>query len=53
MEDGLRTGGIVEFGDTDYEENPKVINFLERALKSIFPQSNHPTQSWVGLPRIE
>ena len=49
MEDGLRTGGIVEFGDTDYEENPKVINFLERALKSIFPQSNRPTQSWVGF----
>ncbi len=49
MEDGLRTGGIVEFGDTNYEENPKVINFLERALKSIFPQSNRPAQSWVGF----
>ena len=49
MEDGLRTGGIVEFGDTNYEENPRVINFLERALKSIFPQSNRPNQSWVGF----
>ena len=49
MTDGLRTGGIVEFGALDDKKNDKVLKFLNRTLKMVFPEAGHPQKTWVGF----
>ena len=49
MSDGLRTGGIVEFGALNETKNERVLNFLNRALKEVFPSADLPQKTWVGF----
>ena len=49
MSDGLRTGGIVEFGALNETKNEKVLNFLNRTLKEVFPSADLPQKTWVGF----
>lgn len=49
MNEGLRVGGVVEFGGKTKELNPKVINFLQRTAKSIFPDLKNHYSEWVGF----
>ena len=47
MSDGLRTGGIVEFGALNETKNERVLNFLNRALKEGFSLSR-PSSKNMG-----
>ena len=49
MNEGLRVGGVVEFGGKTKELNPKVINFLQRTAKSLFPDLKKHYSEWVGF----
>ena len=49
MNEGLRVGGVVEFGGKTKELNPKVINFLQRTAKSLFPDLKNHYSEWVGF----
>ena len=49
MNEGLRVGGVVEFGGKTKELNPKVIKFLERTAKLLFPNIKEHYSEWVGL----
>ncbi len=48
MNEGLRVGGVVEFGGKTKDLNPKVINFLQRTAKSLFPDLKKHYSEWVG-----
>ena len=40
---------IVEFGALDDKKNDKVLKFLNRTLKMVFPEAGHPQKTWVGF----
>lgn len=49
MQDGIRAGGVVEFGGNSLEISPNVINYLKRASKAVFPELDNHFSEWVGL----
>ncbi len=49
MTDGLRVGGVVELAGLERELNQKVISFLSRAAKHVFPNLLGHDQEWVGF----
>jgi len=49
MNEGLRVGGVVEFGGKTKGLNPKVIKFLQRTAKLLFPNIKEHDSEWVGF----
>ena len=49
MNDGLRVGGTVEFAGLERDLNKKIIAFLSRAAKQVFPELEHHDQEWAGF----
>ena len=49
MNEGIRAGGVVEFGGNSREISPNVINYLKRATSSVFPNLESHKSEWVGF----
>jgi D-amino-acid dehydrogenase len=49
MNNGLRVAGTVEFAGLDREINRKVINFLSRSAKQVFPEISSHDSEWLGF----
>ena len=49
MNEGIRAGGVVEFGGNSYEISTNVINYLKRTSTSVFPNLESHKKEWVGL----
>ena len=49
MNEGLRAGGVVEFGGNSKEISANVINYLKRASTSVFPNLESHKTEWVGF----
>jgi len=49
MNNGLRVAGTVEFAGLDREINRKVINFLSRSAKQVFPEISSHDNEWLGF----
>ena len=49
MQDGIRAGGVVEFGGNSLKISPNVISYLKRASKAVFPELDNHFSEWIGL----
>ena len=49
MQEGLRAGGVVEFGGTSNEISSNVIKYLKRASSAVFSGLDNHISEWVGF----